>query len=162
MVRPAVEWLRALWAAVAGEPPPLQAAVLLGDDHRIWQPPSAQLRFLWTALRLQLLHATWVLRCGRALLGGEFTAAAVVALAVRRLRNSMLRDFAWVRGDPRQAARDPTCFPRRQQDGGDRGMFETTWGAGGVLCCIGEGPNGHPKLRLKLSVSHPVALAGVG
>jgi hypothetical protein len=162
VVRPAVEWLRALWTAVAGEPPPLQAAVILADDHRIWQPPTPPLRFLWTVLRLQLLHSIWTLRCSRALTGGEFTAEAVVALAVQRLRSSMLRDFAWVRGDPRQAARDPTCFPRRQQDGGDRGLFESTWGVRGVLCRIGEGSQGQPRLRLKLSVSHPVALTGVG
>jgi hypothetical protein len=161
-VRPAVEWLRALWAAVAGEPPPRQAAVLLADDHRIWQPPTAELRFLWTALRLQLLHSIWTLRCGRSLSGGEYTAVAVVALTVQRLRRSMLRDFSWVRGDPRQEARDPTCFPGRQQHVWNRAHFEATWGAGGVLCRIGADSQGQPRLRLTLSAAHPAALTGVG
>jgi hypothetical protein len=61
VVRPAVAWLRGVWAMlVAGMVPPLDARVLLAGDHAVWDPGGGEAGAgLWTHLRLQS-----VLPCG--------------------------------------------------------------------------------------------------
>jgi hypothetical protein len=50
VVRPAVAWLRGVWAMlVAGRVPPLDARVLLAGDHTVWDPGGGEAcAELWT------------------------------------------------------------------------------------------------------------------
>ncbi len=54
VVRPAVAWLRGVWAMlVASRVPPLDARVLLAGDHAVWDPGGGEAGAeLWTHLRL--------------------------------------------------------------------------------------------------------------
>ncbi len=83
VVRPAVAWLRGVWAMhVAGRVPPLDARVLLAGDHTVWDPGGGEAGAeLWTHLRLLFCRAVWYyLRCCRVAHGKVFSASAVVAL----------------------------------------------------------------------------------
>ncbi len=59
VVRPAVAWLRGVWAMhVAGRVPPLDARVLLAGDHTVWDPGGGEAGAeLWTHLRLLFCRA---------------------------------------------------------------------------------------------------------
>ncbi len=80
VVRPAVAWLRGVWAMlVAGRVPPLDARTLLAGDHAVWDPGGGEAGAeLWTHLRLLFCRAIWYLRCCRVAHGQVFSASAVV------------------------------------------------------------------------------------
>ncbi len=61
VVRPAVAWLRGMWALlVAGRVPPLDARVLLAGDHTVWDPGGGEAGAeLWAHLRLLFCRAVW-------------------------------------------------------------------------------------------------------
>ncbi len=96
VVKPAVEWLRGLWARLgnvgsAGPngPPPLDAQVLVVGDKSVWSPGGGDDWELWTHLRLEFCHAVWRLTTRRASTGQVFAAAAVVEMAAAALERSV-------------------------------------------------------------------------
>ena len=61
-VRPAVEWLRALWHRIAplDAPVPVDARVVLLGDESVWQPVGGRgPAGLWLHLRLLFCRAVW-------------------------------------------------------------------------------------------------------
>lgn len=90
--RPAVQWLADLWQHLSGVQPPVEAAVIIADQHDAWATaPVGEQRRLWTALRLVLLHAIWEARCSRD--AGRQTARAVVLAAIGGLQEEMRVQF---------------------------------------------------------------------
>ena len=96
VVRPAVEWLRDLWARLGDGPPPLDAQVLVVGDKSVWSPGGRDVWELWTHLRLEFCQAVWRLTTRRAAAGQVFTAAAVVEMAAAALERSIGLDWARV------------------------------------------------------------------
>ena len=96
VVKPAVEWLRGLWARLGDGPPPLDAQVLVVGDQSVWSPGGGDVWELWTHLRLEFCHAVWRLTTRRASTGQVFAAAAVVEMAAAALERSICLDWARV------------------------------------------------------------------
>jgi hypothetical protein len=98
-VRPAVDWLRSLWARLApsDQEVPLDARVLLLGDDSAWLPAGgAAAQELWLHLRLLWCRAVWVVVCRRRAEGvPDIIAAAVVALAARWVERAVRLD--WLR-----------------------------------------------------------------
>ena len=83
VVRPARQWLAALWVRMGGAQPP--------EDARVGDEPS--LCALWLHLRLLYCRAVWLLRARRLKLRQQFSAAEVVALVVAWVRQALQRDW---------------------------------------------------------------------
>ena len=165
-VSAAADWLCKLWPCVApGQAaPPVSAAVLLADDHRVWQPQGTDaLKELWTTLRLAWLHAVWGLRCRRAADAerNPVSAAAIVGATVATVGRHLRRDFARTVGDARVMSSAPrhwfrgTSVPTLSVD-----AFLARWGFEGALCTVtpGNGDGQGRRLVVTLSSSSPVAL----
>jgi hypothetical protein len=151
--RPALVWLQDLWEAVAGERPPLDARVLLADDHRVWRPgEEAALGQLWTLLRVAMLHAVWQCRSYRHELVGSFSAAAVTRVVVY-VRTSIERDWLRANEDVRLLSDMPADYFRGRDPQMEMDAFLACWAHRGVLCSI---HGGH--LALHLSLQAPVPM----
>jgi exonuclease III len=147
-------WVRRLWSAVSGRPPPpCTPQVLLVGDHCAWDPgggdpgPSA----LWHTLRLAALYYLWAQRChGRD--RGRSSAVAVAAQVIHHLR-------ARLRGDAVRAYCHPPDYvvlggewlPDRQLL--TPAGFQAKWGPPGLLYS-GLPPS---SLQVSLTLVHPVA-----
>ncbi len=101
VVRPAVGWLRGLWAMIVADRVPPQDArvVLLAGDHTVWDPGGGDAGAGLsgpTHLRLLFCRAIWYPRCCSLVNGQVFTAAAVVALTTSWIRRRAIR-LDWLR-----------------------------------------------------------------
>mgnify|MGYP001809911800 CR=1 FL=1 len=135
-VRPVLEWLCAVWEAMAGERPPMDARVLLGGEGRVWQPVAAARAVLWQRLRVATVHAIWWCRCHRQEVtdSGMPLATRACIMVVEHIRDSIQRDFLRVETDVRTLdhavpvvhfkGRDPALT---QED------FDALWCEGGLL-----------------------------
>ena len=150
-------WLFEVWVRVSGDlPPPLAASVLLADDDSVWQP-SAELRPLWTRLRLATLHALWC-AAGKARQGsGPTSVRTIAASVVASCRQLMISH--WFRVGLHRAAlgvcpqwllsRDPSLSTPQ---------FTDWWCARGVLCRVIVYAGSRPKMQILFSDTHPVPL----
>ena len=166
-VAPAADWLLRLWAAIVGPtapPPPCSAAVLLADDHRIWQPTGGEHGYnLWTALRLSWLSAVWALRCKRRADPASFpvTAIGIVEATVAGVCCMIRRDYTRTISDVRTLTPSPTdWFRGRDTPSLSTEDFISRWGLNGVLCSLTPTTTttagGH--LLLHFTAHHPVSL----
>lgn len=167
---PAVDWLCRAWASLTGgPPPPLSAAVLLGDDLRGWLEgnPSSHpsLLALWTRLRVSLLGSLWKARCARDQGSLRFVSLAreAVTSAVETVADAIQRD--WLR----------TTIDLRTLDNGSfctewwRGLnpalsvvdFTARWTHGSFFCSVEWGdadadPPVPPSLSCRLGPELPL------
>lgn len=90
--KPAVEWLADVWLSIAGERPPLTAAVIVADDPAAWpQRPAGVGARMWSALRIALLYHIWEARQS-----GDPTsrsAHSIVRATVSALRQAMQMQY---------------------------------------------------------------------
>lgn len=150
--RPVFMWLQDVWEAVAEERPPLDARVLLADDHRVWKPGGGTaLGCLWTLLRIATLHAVWHCRTWREQLVGTFCSAAA-ARVVEHVCMAVERDWLRATHDVRVLSDLPADYFRGRDPSMDMEDFVDTWTHRGVLCDIANGA-----LILRFSLLHPVA-----
>jgi hypothetical protein len=159
-VRPAVDWLLDTWHAISGVRPPLDARVLLADDHRVWEPGGA-LGELWTLMRLTLLHAAWSLRCKRQATGSPVQPAGVAAMTVASLRRHVLLDWLRCIRDVRVLTLACCSWFHGKDPALEREEFEKRWGPPGVLCVVSGVGVGALDLSVRLTTSHPVPVPAV-
>jgi hypothetical protein len=159
-VRPALQWLAALWPAASGggAPPPITAEVWLqASPTAAWQPraPSFAPRAtaeLWAAMRLAVLAAAWRLRCRRCALGQQFSAADVVDAALADLGRLVRAEFCATSDVVAVAGTSPAWFPRRRPPAPVE-AFRDKWCRGGVLAVLLPGPPPQASLRLDVRLS---------
>ena len=136
-VQPAVEWLRQVWAKMAGVAPPLDARVIVVGDRSVWSPDVGQASerwATWTHLRLVFCKSVWAFVAMRARTGQQFTAAAVVAMAAVTLERSIRRDWLRVWVDPVGCAELPSwCRLSGERVRLTEAAFDARWLLGGVL-----------------------------
>jgi hypothetical protein len=164
VVRPAVAWLRGVWAMlVAGRVPPLDARVLLAGDHAVWDPGGGEAGAeLWTHLRLLFCRAVWYLRCCRVAHGQVFSASAVVALASSWLRRAIRLDWLRVSADLAGTALTlPSwCVIHKRFNMSQAGFIER-WCLNNVLAEVSSGADGSAVVRVHVpplnAVTVPVA-----
>lgn len=151
------QWVADLWAASApragsgdaARAPPRTAAVLLIGDRRAWDPGGPDLRDRWDVVRLAALF--YLTRCLGEARAAPSTAQRVVAQVVAYLRVRMQQDFTRATHSPAAiAVAHPSWLPADRRD---TLPFAKRWEDGGALCEVQGG-----RLRLLLSVSHPVPL----
>ena len=156
-VAPAAAWLCALFGAVSGDPPPpLDARVLLADDHAVWQPQLPRLQHLWTHMRVAFLHSVWVHYCCRRFAAQPYTAAAICGTVVASLKAAIHRDWQRARLDLTRLDGTYAAWFRGQSPALDMAEFRQRWAARDMLCVVVAGGDG-PSLQLRLSMAHPVA-----
>jgi hypothetical protein len=139
-VRPALDWLRALWARLAPEdgPVPLDARVLLLGDVSVWSPRGGEgPAGLWLHLRLLFCRAVWVTavraRAGGGLAEGwRQVVAMTVAWVSRAIRQDWLRVGAALPG----AAVLPSWCVIDKRFQLTQGQFEDRWCLNGVLASV--------------------------
>jgi hypothetical protein len=152
-------WLQDTWQAVAGQRPPLDAQVLLGDRAEAWPhyPQQPELQRLWSALRLAWLHATWATHLDAD--PSRRTAHAVVAATVSYLQQRIRAAFCTCDVARRVYDRLPLSVTSTTVRELGVAAFARQWGAGGgVLCDVFADPvSGWPRLHLRLDMAHPVA-----
>lgn len=158
-VRPALQWLAALWLRVeGGGGPPLTAAVWLVGDPGAWQPQRAHAG-LWRSLRAAMLSAAWDLRTRRSATGVQFTPADVcrdfVGTVRRLVRADWLRATADITDLPGvQASWFPAEGRRQPFTVAD---FERRWCPGSVVAHVVHGHAGRPS-RVDLRLGAPPSL----
>ncbi len=169
VVRPAVQWLRALCGKLWGQAPPeggLAEILVLGAKH-LWQPPGSgsALWDLWSHLRLQFCFAVWVLSRRRSRSGRQFDAAAVVAFAAAELERAIRLDWlrVWVAGDGLGPALPSWCGLGVQRVRLDLEVFQERWLVAGVLAHL-EGGGGRDALRVHVprAFGEQAAIGGAG
>ncbi|MCA3357848.1 MAG: hypothetical protein ING02_07600, partial [Roseomonas sp.] len=153
-VAPALRWLLATYAALAGEPaPPADPLLVLGAAPWRWAPRQPT---LWLHLRVAYLGCVWAAR--RA---GRVTAAAVVEAVVASMTHGVTRDWRRVASDVRAAAVGivPVVWFRGRSPRLSSAAFARRWpSVGGWYDAV---PGAAPIVRL--SPAWPVALqAGDG
>jgi hypothetical protein len=154
------EWVRGVWETVAGNPPPISAAVLLADDDRLWKPPHGA-RYLWTHLRLATIAAVWNAASRRDMAGRDSSAGGVAGAVLASVRQAMMHDWSRVTGGDLEGLGMFTGWVRGRGDMLSRELFAERWCFGGVLCTVPPGAS--RLLQMRWSASHPVPLpAGVG
>ena len=157
--RPAIEWMRATWAALAGIDPglvPSDAEVLLADNLEGWEdaPAGKPARRLWTRLRVATLGAIWQARCERdadGLLPGTTLARRAASLALASVEGSIRRD--WARAvDVAPSALPPFCAAWFR--GIDLTItlkaFKERWAVPGYFCEVVELGGHQPSLEIRL------------
>lgn len=159
--RPAMTWLRRLWAAVAGATPPDDAMVLLGDHAPSWPdyPREKARQHLWTFLRLTVLHQIWDTR-HKALPADQQTAAAMVRRCIMAVVETMQRLF--YRSTRRQHLIEHLPLHLLTEEVLDTSLegFMNSWCMGDALCSVVlSAGDGQPRLLVRLSEFHPVPLA---
>jgi len=164
VVRPAVAWLRGVWAMlVAGRVPPLDARVLLAGDHAVWDPGGGEAGAgLWTHLRLLFCRAVWYLRCCRVAHGQVFSASAVVALTSSWLRRAIRLDWLRVSADLAGTALTlPSWCVIHKRFNMSQADFIERWCLNNVLAEVSSGADGSAVVRVHVpplnAVTVPVA-----
>jgi len=163
VVRPAVEWLRALWTRlVPGDIVPLDARVLLAGDHTVWAPGGGDAGLeLWAHLRLLFCRAVWHMRCRR-VSGGrhEFSSSAVVAMAAAWVEHAVRLDWLRVSTDLAGAstALPSWCVIHKRFDLSQED-FARRWCLGAVLAHVSTDETGSRALCVHVPVAVP---GGVG
>ena len=149
-VRPALQWLAALWPRLGGSAPPLSPEVWLQDSPAAWRPQGgSHAEELWGVLRLAVLWAAWELRCRRQALGQQFVAADVVDAAVDRVERLVRADWQRVGADLREVAgTSPSWFPQRGAPPTE-GEFEERWCRGGVIAALVPVAGSQPRLVVR-------------
>lgn len=104
--------------------------VLLLDDSSVWQPP-AELRQLWTHLRLLMLESIWVVRCAAG--SRQYTSSQVVHRFIAALQQQLKQDWARTRGDIRVDSGVPLSWLRGRNPTMDADRFAAKWQESGVL-----------------------------
>lgn len=149
-VRPALQWLAALWPRFGGSAPPLSPEVWLQDSPAAWRPQGGSwAEDLWSLLRLAVLCAAWELRCRRQATGQQFVAADVVDAAVDRVERLVRADWQRVGADLREVAgTSPSWFPQRGAPPTE-GAFEERWCRGGVIAALVPVAGSRPRLVVR-------------
>lgn len=131
-VRGAWQWLAGVWDRVqpGGGLDCSDLRVLLLDDSSVWQPP-AELRQLWTHLRLLMLESIWVVRCAAG--SRQYTSSQVVHRFVAALQQQLKQDWARTRGDIRVDSGVPLSWLRGRNPTMDADRFAAKWQSRGVL-----------------------------
>ena len=159
---PARAWLADLWAAVAGTaaPPVDSPELMLGDRPTAWgtYPTASGLQLLWTALRATWLWAVWCQH--RTVEPSPDPSAAVVSTVVLELRRLMWANFRMAALPADTLAGLPLSHITAQLKPSQLGAFEASWAHEGVLCEVERDANNVPNLRVRLSLTHPVAAPG--
>ncbi len=159
-MRPALDWLRAVWAAVSGgAAPPADARVVLADDHRVWCPPSQHEHSLWERLRAAYLEAVWALRCARSMADPpkQFTPTAVQAIVVRTIRRAVRWDWARSTQDVKRLGIGGSRQFRGREPALMVPAMEDRW-------CVGQLPLvrvHEEELDIRFSADWPVPVVGV-
>ena len=152
------QWLCSLWSAIAEGPgPPMSdVALLLGDCPLAWPayPSSPGLRLLWTALRLSWLHALWCVHVDPD--PAVHTSSAVVQRVVLELQRLMWAQFRMAALPDEVLAGLPQRVITAQLRPAKLAALSATWAHGGVLCRLEEAADGPPRLRVLLSLGHPI------
>jgi hypothetical protein len=161
-VRPALQWLAALWPRFGGSAPPLSPEVWLQDSPAAWRPQGGPwAEELWGVLRLAVLWAAWELRCRRQATGQQFEAADAVDAAVDRVERLVRADWQRVGSDLREVAgTSPSWFPQRGAPPTE-GVFQQRWCAGGVIAALVPVAGSRPRLVVRFG-SHRLARSGAG
>jgi hypothetical protein len=163
-VRPAVEWMAAVWGRISGTPPPFTSDVWLQDNQSSWSPqPDDYASRTWTFMRATLLSTAWEWRCRRDACGVQFTAgqviSACIAVVERQVRADWQRvvsDVVLVAGTSRSwfRGRDPT-IPLVE--------FEARWCRNAVVARVRPAANASSKPQLEFRLVGPTAgAAGAG
>lgn len=149
-------WLASTWHAVAGQQPPLTAAVLLGDCSAAWPhyPRSPAQADLWNALRQTWLLALWEVHSQPAT--AQRTSHAVVAATVRELQQLIRSQFCLCRPASHVFAVLPGRILTRSVKETSVADFNGRWGLNGVLCRATTQPDGTVTLDVHLSMQQPV------
>ena len=149
-VQPALEWVRGVYSALAGEPaPPADPLVVVCAAPWVWQPAQPT---LWLHLRVAFLGCVWAAR-GR----GEVTAQGIVEAVVESLQRGLERDWRRVGGKVKAAAIGvvPLVWFRGRPPELSMAAFTARWPrAGGWY----EGVPGVGQPVVRLSAAWPVAL----
>jgi hypothetical protein len=149
-------WLADTWAAIAGQQPPLTAAVLLGDCSPAWPayPTAPAQAELWNALRLSWLLALWEAHSQP--LAEQRCSFTVVAATVRSLRHLIRAQYCMCCSETHVFATLPCRILTRAVTDTALDAFNGRWGHNGVLCTAVAQPGGSSSLQLLLSMQHPV------
>jgi len=149
-VRPALDWLRGVYAALSGQPaPPADPLVVVCAAPWAWVPAQP---VLWLHLRVAFLGCVWAARAV-----GGVSARGLVEEVITSLRRGLERDWRRVSGQVKAAAVGvvPLVWFRGSPPHLTARAFTARWpGAGGWY--EGEPGVGQPVVRL--SAVWPVAL----
>jgi hypothetical protein len=159
--RPVVEWLRRLWAAIAGTMPPDDSLVLLGDHAPSWPeyPRTKARQHLWTFLRLTVLYEIWRAHQVPQLPAEQGTPRAVVARCISVVADTLHHLF--YRSAHRQHLIEHLPLHLLSEEVLECTLesFQKIWCDGDGLCSIvGPAGDGKPRLFVRLSVLHPVVV----
>jgi exonuclease III len=155
---PAIEWMRATWAALAGIDPglvPSDAQGLLADYLEGWEgaPVGKPAQSLWTRLRVATLGAIWQARCERdadGLQPGTTLARRAASLALASVEGAIRRDWARAVG---VASSNLPAFCAAWFRGIDLTIsleaFKERWAEPGYFCEV-QGEGGQPTLEILL------------
>lgn len=131
----ALAWFQRLWGRLQPEAAfPLTPQVLLQDDCSAFKPP-AELQFLWTFLRLLMLHSIWTARCSKAGPAAH-TAQAVVSRFVTALQQQVNRDWQRVMTDIRYTAGVPASWFRGRNPAMEVHAFKQKWCVNSVIASV--------------------------
>jgi hypothetical protein len=145
----ALQHLGGLWGRIAGDHnrPPLEARVVLADDHEGWKPAGG-LHTLWTFLRLTMLGSVWAVRCRAKAEHGAFHLQGVLAAFVAQVRAAILQDWLRVQQDVRLLAGVPPAWFAGRDPALTADRFQKKWCVRGVLASLEQEPGGRQKLCL--------------
>jgi hypothetical protein len=153
-VRPALQWLAALWPRFDGDaPPPLTPEVWLQDSPAAWRPRAggeggAQ---RWAHMRLAVLEAAWRLRCRRHFSDRQFSAADVVGDVIDSVQRRVRADWQRTSQDVTVVAGTSPSWFAQSRPPLSQGGFADVWCAGGVIARLvpaAAGPAARPRLVL--------------
>lgn len=146
-VAAAMDWLLAVYGALAGEQVPRDPLVVLADAHWRWQPAQPR---LWLHLRVAYLGCVWAARQR-----GVVSPGGVAEAVVTALRHGVQRDWRRVQEDVVAAAAGvvPTVWFRGMEPRLQRRRFDDLWPAVGGWFVVGAlGTD----LVVRLSLTWPV------
>ena len=157
-VAPAIEWMRATWAALAGidiSLVPSDARVLLADQLDGWEeaPEGKPAQRLWTRLRVATVGAIWQARCERdanSLPPGTSLARRAASQALAAVVGAIHRD--WARAVDVAPSPLPTvcaAWFRGIDLSISLGAFKERWAEPGFFCEVEEA-GAQPSLEIHL------------
>lgn len=133
--RAALEWLSGFWGRLEeGHCPPIDARVMLADDHTVWAPQSAPLGKLWTVLRVTMLKRIWLASRGKHQ-GFALSPACcrVVSSFVAEVSGLIRQDWLLVVGSLREESGIGARWLRGRSVTLSLPAFQARWCVGGVL-----------------------------
>lgn len=166
---PAIAWMRAVWAAVAGvdvDLVPSDAGVLLADDLAGWPdaPASKSALRLWTRLRVATLGSIWQARCERDAGGlhpGVSLASRAASLALGSLLEAIRRDWSRIVGAaPAPLPSMCAAWLRGFDSSITLAAFKQQWASPEFFCCVHEVGGFPPALEVHLGGPGFPALPG--